>query len=250
MEHEILFHEQTLIFLQQNRNLRRPCTSLRVRGLGCLNQQDQVELLSSFESKSLERAIHRKKCLIEEPKVEFNDVPEREWHLYRELKWNVLNEHRKKLTKKLDWLKHLSSTKFKHWPAKGKEKEENRAVKRSRTVACKAARNRRKREKRRKRALERRIEMVKEQHLVFNLIPPENLTVPDEALAVLSYGEGFVPTPEFNREEFRLQAFNARKKLEWCANNQAKNLQQDINEETPEDINSATELCVPPELKI
>ena len=92
--------------------------------------------------------------------------------------------------------------------------------------------------------------MVKEQHLVFNLIPPEDLTVPDEALAVLPYGEGFVPTPEFNREEFRLQAFNARNKLERCANNQAKNLQQDINEETWEDINSATELCVPPELKI
>ena len=92
--------------------------------------------------------------------------------------------------------------------------------------------------------------MVKEQHLVFNLIPPEDLTFPDEALAVLSYGEGFVPTPEVNREEFRLQAFNARNKLERCANNQAKNLQQDINEETREDINSATELCVPPELKI
>ena len=47
-----------------------------------------------------------------------------------------------------------------------------------------------------------------------------------------------------------MQAFNARNKLERCANNQAKNLQQDINEKTPEDINSATELCVPPELKI
>ena len=37
-----------------------------------------------------------------ELKAEFNDVPEMEWHLYREPKWNVLNEHRKKLTKKLD----------------------------------------------------------------------------------------------------------------------------------------------------
>ena len=92
--------------------------------------------------------------------------------------------------------------------------------------------------------------MVKEQHLVFNLIPPEDSTVPDEALAVLSYGEGFVPTPKFNREKFRLQAFDAMNKLKRCENNQAKNLQQNTNEETPEDINSATELCVPPELKI
>ena len=83
--------------------------------------------------------------------------------------------------------------------------------------------------------------MVKEQNLVFNLIPPKDLTVPDEALAVLSYGEGYVPSPKFNREEFRLQAFNARNKLERCANIEVNNLQHDINEETPEDINSATE---------
>ena len=61
LEHEILFHEQTLIFLQQNRNLRRPCTSLRVRGWGCLNQQDQVELyhpfrVSHWKEQSIERS--------------------------------------------------------------------------------------------------------------------------------------------------------------------------------------------------
>ena len=99
LEHDILFHEQTLIVLQQNRNLKKPCTSLQVRSLRCLNQQDQVNLLSSFEIKSLERAIHRKKCLIEELIAEFNDIPEREWHLYKEPRWNILNEHRKKLTK-------------------------------------------------------------------------------------------------------------------------------------------------------
>ena len=61
-----------------------------------------MELLSSFESKSLEGAIHRKRCIVEELKAEFkfNDVPEMEWHLYREPRWNALNKHRQKLTKK------------------------------------------------------------------------------------------------------------------------------------------------------
>ena len=47
------------------------------------------------------------------------------WHLYKEPRWKALYEHRQKLTKKLDWLKHLNTTKFKQWPAKGKEKEQN-----------------------------------------------------------------------------------------------------------------------------
>ena len=71
-----------------------------------------------------------------------------------------------------------------------------------------------------------KFKMVKEEHLVFNLIPPEDLAIPDEALAVLLYGEGFVPTPKVDKEHFRLQASNTKKKLEKCANSQAKKLYQ------------------------
>ena len=179
-----------------------------------------------------------------------DDVPKIEWHLYREPRWNILNKHSQKLAKKLDWLKYLNNTKFKHWPAKGKEKEENHAAKRSRTAACKAARNRKKRNKRRKRALENRIKMVKEEHLVFNLIPPEDLAVPDEALAVLSNGEGFVPTPKYDREQFRLQAFNAKNKLEKCANSQAKKLEQNSNEEPLNDSDTNAALVIRSELRL
>ena len=51
-----------------------------------------------------------------------------EWHLYREPRWSILNGHSQKLARKLDWLKLLSNTKFKHWPAKGREKEETQQL--------------------------------------------------------------------------------------------------------------------------
>ena len=59
---------------------------------------------------------------------------------------------------------------------------------------------------------------------MFNLIPPETLDVPEESLAVLSYGESFVPTPNFNSFQFRVNAVNAKHKLEQLANVQAKKL--------------------------
>ena len=93
--------------------------------------------------------------------------------------------------------------------------------------------------------MEKRIKMVKEEHLVFNLIPPEDLSVPYEALAVLSYNEGFVPTPKFDREQFRLQAFNAKNKLEKCAISQAKKLEKNSNEEPLNDNDTHAALVIP-----
>ena len=98
--------------------------------------------------------------------------------------------------------------------------------------------------------MEKRIKMVKEEHLVFNLIPPEDLAVTYEALAVLSYGEGFVPTPKFDREQFRLQAFNAKNKLEKCAISQAKKLEKNSNEEPLNDSDTHATLVIPSELRL
>ena len=101
-----------------------------------------------------------------------------------------------------------------------------------------------------KRILEKRIKVVKEEHLAFNLIPPEDLAVPYEALAVLSYGEGFVPTSKFDREQFRLQAFNAKSKLEKCTISQAKKLEKNSNEEPLNDSDTHAALVIPSELQL
>jgi hypothetical protein len=233
LEHEILFHEQTLQFLIDNKNFRRPCTSLRIKGLNCFPQEDQIRLLSNFETRSLEKAIFTKQGVIRNLKEQFDSAPEEEWHLYNLPNWTKLNKHEEELRKKLNWLKHLSDTKFKHWPAKGKEKQEATRAKRTRTAECKKARNRRKREKQKKKRLQRRINLVKEEHLVFNLLEPGEIEVPDAALAVLSYGEGFVPTPKFEDHQFRLEAHNAGNKLERLANTRARLIQEEVTEDEP-----------------
>ena len=66
--------------------------------------------------------------------------------------------------------------------------------------------------------LEARIEMV------LNLVVPEKLAVPHEALAVFSYGPGFVPAPGFNQFRYHLDGFNAKNRLEKLANDQSQKL--------------------------
>ncbi|KAL5270915.1 hypothetical protein ACHWQZ_G001543 [Mnemiopsis leidyi] len=232
---------------QDNRNLRRPCTSLRVKGLNCLPLEDQIRLLSSFETRALEKAISSKQDVIRNLREQFDSAPEVDWHLYSTPNWTNLNKHGQELTRKLNWLKHLSDTRFKHWPAKGEEKEGMTRGKRTRTAEYKKAKNRRKREKRKMKHLQRRIELVKEENLVFNLIDSAEVEVPDAALAVLSYGEGFVPTPKFDDHQFRLEAHNAGNKLERLANTFARESRQ------PSVVNDTEEeeqqLSVPKELR-
>ena len=103
LEHEILFHEQTLQFLKDNRNLRRPCTSLRVKGLNCLPPEDQIRLLSSFETRALEKAISTKQDVIRNLREQFDSAPEVDWHLYSTPNWTFLNKHGQGLTRN-SWL--------------------------------------------------------------------------------------------------------------------------------------------------
>ena len=193
--------------------------------------------------------------MIRNLREQFDSASEVDWHLYSTPNWTILNKHGQELRKKLDWLKHLSDTKFKHWPAKGKEKEEMTKAKRTRTAEYKKSKKRRKREKRKKKRLQKRIDLVKEENLVFNLINPAEVEVPDAALAVLSYGEGFVPTPKFDDHQFRLEAHNASNKLERLANTLARESRQpsvvNDSEEEEQQLTLPKELryrgvCLPP----
>ena len=148
LEHNILLHEQKLEFLIGNRNFKRPCQSLRLKGLHCFDEKNQIELISKFETLSLEKAIYLKQKEILMLKSEFDAVPKEEWHLYREPNWSNLNLHAKKLRKKMDWLSYCSKTRYHHWPPKGKEViERQRTKKEVGEEKCKL-RNKKKRERR------------------------------------------------------------------------------------------------------
>ena len=205
---------------QLNKPFQPPLVAARGARVGLWLEQ------SSFETRALGKAISTKQDVIRNLREQFDSAPEVDWHLYSTPNWTNLNKHGQELRKKLDWLKHLSDTRFKHLPAKGEEKEEMARAKRTRTAEYKKAKNRSKREKRKMKRMQRRIDLVKEENLVFNLIDPAEVEVPDAALAVLSYGEGFVPTPKFDDHQFRLEAHNASNKLERLANTLARESRQ------------------------
>ena len=140
--HDILFQRQTLHFLRDLSVLKRPCTSLRIGGLVCLPEKERIELLSQFESVALVRAIHLKEREIGHLQREFDAVPKSEWHLYNHPDEDDLVLHQAKLDKKFRWLRHLSDTRFSHWPDKpGEEVLGDRKKKREITSDRKAARN-------------------------------------------------------------------------------------------------------------
>ena len=55
--------------------------------------------------------------------------------------------------------------------------------------------------------------MTENEHSVINLIPNDKVKIPESSLAILTKGEGFVPTPLFNRTQFRLDAQNCQNRL-------------------------------------
>ena len=81
-----------------------------------------------------------------------------------------------------------------------------------------------------------------------NLIDPVLLEVPDEALAALSYGTGFIPTPKFDQFRFRLDGYNAKNKLERFANEKGKSLTQVVEEDLDEDTVEGINFIFPREL--
>jgi hypothetical protein len=71
--------------------------SLRIKGLNCFPQEDQIRLLSNFETRSLEKAIFTKQGLIRNLKEQFDSAPEEEWHLYNIPNWTKLSKHEEEL---------------------------------------------------------------------------------------------------------------------------------------------------------
>ena len=169
IEHNILFEEEILQFLKDLRHLKLPCTSLRVNSLKCFPEDVRLPLLSEFETMALKKAIQLKEENIKDLVVEFNCVPESEFHLYNPTDDEDLNVHRQKLDSKFNWLSYLSRTRFSSWPDKS-FMPKNSKSKKIKSKECKSARNRKKKEKKRRKKLENRVALAKEENLVFNLV--------------------------------------------------------------------------------
>ena len=77
---------------------------------------------------------------------------------------------------------------------------------------------------------------------MINLIDPDKLRIPNEAISVLSKGPGFVPTPKFDREKFRLDATNCENRLGAAAIKTAAYNAQSSNDDTNQSLNEESAL--------
>ena len=205
-----------------------------------------MELISKFESIALEKAIELKNIELDQLAHVFHAIPKEEYHLYNTPDYSHLNQHQSNLDKKLSWLELMGETRFSDWPSKSNinKKSKRKVV----SEECKSRRNALKRRKKQLKRVERRVRRVKEENLVFNLLDPEVLTVPDEAMAVLSYGDGFINNPSFDPLRFRRDGFTASNKLAHLANKLASSDSSSDVSVVEEEV--IPDLVVPLDLKL
>ena len=128
----------------------------------------------------------------------------------------LLHIHRTKTYKKLRFLRSLDSTKFSDW--KSKSFTPNVSTTFDRWITDKKIRRKRSASRRKLRKAEKKIsdraKYAWDKKLVVNLT---SVTIPDYAVAILSYGEGYIPCPRFDDLQYKLDGLNVANKIAWKA---------------------------------
>ena len=178
--------------------LRRPIADLRLTGVRGLPQHQALQLIQNSETMATLMAIQNKRTEIKKLEERLEDIRSRTAshpQLNRDSK--LLHIHWKKMDNKISFLKKSDPIKFTEWRPKSLisndisdyaqkllEKRRRRRLKTSRTKLRK-----------KERAINTRAAQALEKNLVINLT---NIEVPPSAIAVLSYGPGFIPSPAFD----------------------------------------------------
>jgi len=117
----------------------------------------------------------------------------------------------------MKFLEECDGTKFSEWKPKKKVvavsvnqlTRKVTAKKLKRKLKAKARKNRKKEQAMRNKAKE-----ALERNLVVNLT---DIDIPDYSIAVLSYGPGWIPCPDFDEMQFKVDGYNAANKQAWKA---------------------------------
>ena len=208
--------QSRLQLLKSTLSLKRPLQSLRVSGLNGLNERDRKRLIQDLETKATLQAIESKKRdirIIEKQIGNLKKTPN-----YDKMKKDskLLAIQKKKLQNKVEFLKEKDKTSFKDWDRKrfvaDNLAQYNKIVstrKEKKKQKCRDRKNRKKEE-----ALVNRAKLALDKNLVINLT---DLDIPLYSVAILSYGQGWIPNPTFNHSQFKLDGYNASNKSGWKA---------------------------------
>ena len=212
---QIALEKNRLSFLQKCLVFKRPPQSLRVRGLSGMPDNDGRLLVQEVEYKALLYAIEEKKKLIVDMEKSLRSEVE-----HVRVDGGLVAVNKRKLLKKLNFYRVCEDTKWVDWQRRDiilhqcADKMKDIHVASVRKWKQKIRAKRRKLFK--KEALLRNVAcLALETGLVRNLT---DVPVPEFSIAVLSYGPGWIPTPNsFDENQFKVDAANAANKQVWSA---------------------------------
>ena len=185
----MLVEKYRLDYLHKSRCIKRPSQSLRVSGCKAHLKDDEIlPLLSEVDSKALAIAIKKKQKDIDRlyKDISNTSVPLVSLPRKEKKKWV------KHFQDKIIFYKSLENTRWKNWP----KKSENPTNKNRTTSKNKSKKLNKKYNK-----IKRKAKTIVDNKQVRILV---DIEVPAEAISVLGKGLGFVPTPQMDIEELRL----------------------------------------------
>ena len=203
---EIQLEKNRLKFLQNCLSFKRPPQSLRVKGLNGLGEENGKLLVQEIETKALRCAIADKEKMI----LDLEKKLKEDGSVFA-VDVGLLVGNKRKLNKKLEFYRRCEYTKWKDW--KKKLIHVSADVPLRRKEKRKYRNKLRKLRKKESKLLEAARYAI-ENNLVRNL---SGVDVPLFSIGVLSYGPGWIPTPEFDNNQFNVDALNAANKQVWSA---------------------------------
>ena len=181
----------------------------------------RTKLIQETERRALNFAIQEKRLEIKDLKSKWMELDTIDQSLLYPPNDHRTKQHGVKLTTKLEFLKKKTDVNYSDWPdSKDSRKRsvpinrnENSKVEGVSNVDRKLRRRRSKRSGYARRKCTKIAQEALESHSIINLIPKDKLEIPNEAIAVLVKGGGFVPTPKFDRDNFRIDSLNCSTRL-------------------------------------
>ena len=209
---EIALEKDRLSFLLNCINFKRPPQSLRVRGLNGLCEENGRLLVQEVESRALQCAIKAKYELIAKLELDLQKHTSR-----LDVDRGLVALNKKKLNKKLAFFRVCENTKWSEWRKKHvnflPSDTQGRCVALTKKLKRRIRSRRRKLYKKHKTIVDT-ARYALENNFVRNI---SGVEVPLYSIAVLSYGPGWIPPPEANIDQLRIDALNAANKQTWSA---------------------------------
>ena len=210
----MILEQNRLDLLQSSLKLKRPVQSLRFKGPKGLPESQTRPLIQEMECKATLMAIESKKRDIRILESQIKRLKLKDNSVISEPNLRLLHIQQKKLCKKLDFLKKCDDTKFselksrKFIPRTSTEYQQTLSSYKSKKKAKAKARKLRKKES----SINLRAQHALDNFLVINLT---DLDIPKFSIAILSYGSGWIPTPKFNKLQYKIDCNNIANKQGW-----------------------------------